>query len=91
MLEVTGAHVMEKWRLWMLPRAQCQLLRTVLFSDKQISLRVAEAGGNIFVLWVNSSERQARQVSIDSLGRMVAGGPLREPSLSVCECRHRHP
>lgn len=67
-LEVIGAHVMEK-------RRQMTLLREGPFFDKQMSLLVTEAGDVIFVLWVNSSERQARQVSVDGLGRMVVVVP----------------
>ena len=71
-LEVISAHVMEKRRHMMLLREQCQQSRTVPFFDKQDGLLVTEPGDIIFVLWVNSSERQARQVSVDGLGRMAA-------------------
>ena len=76
-LEVIGAHVMERRRQMMLLREQCQRSRAVLFfSDNQTRLRVTELGGVIFVLWVNWSERQARQVC---LGRMVALVPHVSP------------
>ena len=70
MLKIIGAHAIGKRTQMMLLRKQC--LRSRTFFDKHISLLVTELGDVIFVLWVNSSERQARQVSVDGLGRMVA-------------------
>ena len=55
----------------MLLQEQCQRSRSVPFST-QIHLHVVGPGDVIFVLLGNSSERQARQMSVDGLGRMVS-------------------